>query len=239
MTGAARRQSSTEQIDTTNTINTIITEKSKNSSHSHSHSHSNKEIEIINDNYNENENDKISSSENNDFSSENSDDNSTEINDFEFVQNTVCDISSENYGKNYNKQFSNLNLHNESSKSICSAFPITPTYFTSTSRNRNTYTKQCKSPSILSDESSLLSSQLSYADDRNKIQKNKKISRKKKSYYNLKKKNFKNSLNCKIDDEDNVDDDNDDDMNNHRKEERNERKERRASIVSKEEEVKI
>ena len=197
MTGAARRQSSTEPIDTTVTI---ISEKSKDSG--------NHEIDQKN-----------SSGENDDFSSENSDDNSTEINDFEFVQN-VCDISSESYGK-YDRH-----LHNQSVKSIYSAFPLTPANFT----------KERGSPSILSDES-LFSSQMSYADDENVARKKNKFSSKKSSYYNKRKK-FIRSSETKVNDSTTIDnhvDNHDEDE----KDERKERKERRASVVSKEEEAKI
>ena len=140
----------------------------------------------------------------------------------------MCDISSENYG-NYDKH-----LHNESAKSICSAFPLTSTHFT----------KDRGSPSILSNES-LFSSQKSDADDENFQEKKNKFLRKKPSYYNnKKKKNLKNSENNKNDDDnyiDNSDNHEMDDRNERNdRNDRNERNERRTSIVSKEEEeVKI
>ena len=156
----------------------------------------------------------------------------------------MCDISSENYGK-YDRQSS----HNESARSLLSAFPFTPTQFT----------KGRGSPSILS-ESSLFSSQMSFADDEDVVIKKTRNSRKRSNYYgNKRKKSVRNSRSNVSDGNHTDNDDNDkndisndknycnnDDENNHDHNEkgdrndRNVRKERRASIVSKDdEEIKI
>jgi hypothetical protein len=145
----------------------------------------------------------------------------------------VCDISSENYGK-YGRQSS----HNHSSRSLISAFPFTPTQFTKE--------KERGSPSILS-ESSLFSSQMSFADDEDVVIKKSRNSRKRSNYYGDKR---KKSGRNNVSDDNHVNNNNNDikygnnekDDKNDRNErnERNERKERRTSIVSKDdEEVKM
>ena len=195
VTGASRRQSSTDAIDAT-IISSVKSEseskskgkrKSESDNKGGSQNSSNDDAEQEDDDDEEEreeeegegdeehdeegeEEEKVSSSENDDFSSENSDDNSTEINDFEFVHN-VCDISSENYGKS-DRQSS----HNHSTRSLISAFPFTPTQFTKE--------KERGSPSILS-ESSLFSSQMSYADDEDVVMKKSKSRSRSDEYENV------------------------------------------------------
>lgn len=122
---------------------------------------------------------------------------------------------------------------------MISAFPFTPTQFTKE--------KERGSPSILS-ESSLFSSQMSYADDEDVVIKKSRNGRKRSNYHSDKRKKsvVRNNVSDDNHIENNNNDKNDvnygnDDKNDHNeKDERSGRNERRASIVSKDDdEVKL